>query len=490
MKKALLILLLVISATALRAANPGAQRVVDAVRSLEPFRSSVLGVLAVTDRGDTVASFCPSQRMNPASALKLVSTGLALNELGADFRYKTSLFYSGQLGEDGSLEGDLFIVGGGDPTLASNDSIALPADSLFAGWKRMLDEAGIRRIEGDIIGDGSFFDGEFEHPNWQYQDLGTYYATGSSGLNFYRNIQEIWVEPGNFEGDSVSCMAVYPLTPWISYSNISTTGPAGSGDKLYLYNSPLSEKAIMTGTFALDRRAKIEECSNKFPARTCAHYFREYLLSKGMEVCGKAKGIPAGSKVKAAAEEKILVGESLSPTLRQISKITLWRSDNLYAEAALRIMGKQLTGSASYNASRQAALDALGRLGLDTGKIKIDDGSGLSRENFVSPGFFCDFLLAMLSSRAFPDFSASIGSPGQGKYQRRLAGENESLKKRILYKSGSMGGVQCFCGYVLPSPGKGGETIAFAVMLNNCTAPASDYMEQIDRIIAAIAKEN
>lgn len=502
MKRSLTTLLLVGALAMTIQARPAgkAQHTVREVSKSEPFKSSVLGVLAINMAGDTLVALNSSTRMNPASTLKLVSTGLALCSLGPDYRFETSLAYDGTVC-DSVLTGNLYIVGGGDPTLASGDSIALPAPKLFASWKKMLEEAGIFRIEGKVIGDGRYFDGEYEHPNWQYQDLGTYYATGCNGLSFYRNKQDIDVGPGDAEGTPVSIGEIYPNTPWIHYSGSWTTGAAGSGDKLYLYTSTLSREANMRGTFAIDRQTKTEECSNKFPAMTCAYLFSAYLNSEGIPVSGDPADLaPSGiirplslipqTSCLMSGQEFTKIGSTLSPTLKDIAKITLWRSDNLYSEAMFRANGKLISGSASYAECSKVAIEQLKALGISTDGIRIDDGSGLSRENFVTPSFMCSFLRAMWMSPVKEAFISCIGRPGEGHYKARLKKENNNIKSRILYKSGSMGGVQCFSGYVLPSDGNPEKTITFAVMLGNCTAPNREYIGVIDRIVAAIAAEN
>lgn len=477
-----------------------AQRAVKEAAKSEPFKSSVLGVLAVNMAGDTLVALNSGTRMNPASTLKLVSTGLALCSLGPDYRFETSLAYDGTVC-DRVLTGNLYIVGGGDPTLASGDSIALPTPRLFDSWKKLLEEAGIFRIEGKIIGDGRYFDGEYEHPNWQNQDLGTYYATGCNGLCFYRNKQDIDVGPGDAEGSPVSIGEIYPNTPWIHYFGSWTTGPAGSGDKLFLYTSTLSREANMRGTFAIDRQPKAEECSNKFPALTCAYLFSAYLNAEGIPVTGDPADLAPSGLIRPislipqtsclmSGPEFTKIGSTLSPTLKDIAKIILWRSDNLYSEAIFRANGKRISGSAAYAECSKVAIEQLKALGICTDGIRIDDGSGLSRENFVTPAFMCSFLRSMWNSPAKEAFLSSIGRPGEGHYKARLKKEKKQLKERILYKSGSMGGVQCFSGYVLPGDGNPQKTITFAVMLGNCIAPHREYIGAIDRIVAAIAAEN
>ena len=229
--------------------------------------TSSWGVVAVRADGDTIVSFNGKRKLVPASNVKLLTTGLALNELGPDFRFRTTLAYSGKI-EGGALKGDLYIVGGGDPTLGSKDSIAIATETLFSSWKSMLAKAGINRIDGRIIGDGRFFDGPIEKDSWSYQDIGTYYGAGGDALCFYRNVLDIRVSAGTAVGEPVNVVPEYPELPWMEYSNVARTSAKGTGDKLFLFNTDLAPVAQMRGTFAIDRKPKKEECSNKFGAMT------------------------------------------------------------------------------------------------------------------------------------------------------------------------------------------------------------------------------
>ena len=141
-----------------------AQKYIDLKLKEEPFRSGLTGVLAVTFGGDTLAEHNSLQKLIPASTAKLITTGLAINGLGEDYRFTTKLGYSGRISDDGTLHGDLYIIGGGDPTIASGDKIAPSRDSLFTEWGRMLKRAGIRKINGAVIGDGRLYEGPIENP--------------------------------------------------------------------------------------------------------------------------------------------------------------------------------------------------------------------------------------------------------------------------------------------------------------------------------------
>ena len=495
MKRILYILMLL---PAIASAQTKAQRYIDSLMTTEPFRTARLGVLAVTASGQTVAEYGSIYKMVPASNTKLITTGLALTELGKDYRFKTSIGYSGEI-VDGTLTGDVYIIGGGDPTLASRDSIAHGIESIFGLWKSMLTTAGIRRINGRIIGDGRWADGDDELSSWLYEDIGTYYGTGTSGLNFYRNKKDFRVSAGASPGDALSIEQGYPDTPWMSYDYRCSTGKAGTGDLLFLYTNDIMPYGEIRGTFASDRKPKTVECSNKFPEMTCAREFYKYLKSSGMPCSGYGDVTEAGllrtdfsrKSVETAADAPRIIGQTTSPAVSRIAYMVNQRSDNMYAEALLRAISKKSTGSACYDSCAVAEYAALTRLGLDTSSgVDIVDGSGLSRRNCISPEFFCKFLRTMLYSPSCEAFVSTLTTPGKGSQVGRLRQEPAEIRDRVFYKSGSMGGVRCFSGYVVPTDGGKEDTIIFSVMLNNFSGQSWIAMSRIDRIIALIANEN
>ena len=466
-----------------------------------PMRSALLGVMAKTESGKTLVNYNGERKLTPASNTKLLSTGLALNELGADYTFKTRLGYSGAV-EDGTLFGDLYIIGGADPTLFSDDSIAIPQNVVLSRWLQDIRKAGINQIYGRIIGDGRFFEGAEDNPEWTYEDLGTYYGTGGNGLSFYRNVLDIQVAPGEHVGDSVKCEVTHPIVPWMRYDFNCKTGKEGTGDELYLYNTPLAPVAQMRGTFAIDRRPKKEECANEFGALTCAHYLREYLEENGITVSGIADtDLDGRIRLDPATWESAGMAEDIndlkiistisSPSLFRICRITNYRSDNFYAEYLLRILSKEMTGSALYDSCTVARNKALRNIGIDPDyyRVRIHDGSGLARSNAISPEFFCDYLRAMKKTKVFPSFIGTMGQPGRQKYTSRLSKEPQELKDRIHMKSGSMGGVLCFSGYVDPST-PDGEMTMFSVMTNAYVGPGTLQSTVVEEIIALIAEMN
>ena len=242
---------------------------------MEPLKGAVVGVMVQDAAGHVLASREPGRRMVPASNLKLVTTGTALHALGPDFRFQTGIGYTGTV-EDGTLHGDVYIIGGGDPTLGVTDTVAVKPDALFWRWKSMLKDAGISRIDGRIIGDGRAYEGHLENTTWGYDDTGTYYGAGCNALSYYENAIDYLVSAGAAD-EPVKVTQRFPDTPWMHFSNRTSTGPKGTGNSLYLYTTDLAPYAEMRGTYSIDRKPKLEHFANKYGALTCAYYFWQNL---------------------------------------------------------------------------------------------------------------------------------------------------------------------------------------------------------------------
>ncbi|MCI1639913.1 MAG: D-alanyl-D-alanine carboxypeptidase/D-alanyl-D-alanine-endopeptidase [Bacteroidales bacterium] len=474
---------------------------IDSVAGSEPLRSSLFSVLAVNSAGDTLAVYNSSAKMLPASNTKLITTGTALCALGPDFRFKTEIGYSGRI-KNGTLYGDIYIIGGGDPTIASSDSIAVPADSLFSEWESFISGAGIRKIKGRIIGDGRYFDGPIENGSWAYDDLGTDYGTGGNGLCFFENVQQFSVAPGDLPGDPVKISPLYPDNRVIDFRNNAVTTEAGKGDGLVLVNTDMCPVAEIRGGYAVDEKPSVENFSNKFGAFTCASAFSDYLVSKGLYVTGDPADIDAGNALDAVLRVNLsgsnhsydncrinILGETYSAPLEDIIKSTNYKSDNFYAETLLRTLGKNMTGSSVYDSCIVAENNVLESMGIDISRgVRLVDGSGLSRHDYVSPDFFCRFLGAMAETDFFDCYLHSLPQPGSGTLSRRLPGRPESVRKRIHMKSGSMDGVLCYSGYIIPEDGDEDNLVIFSIMTNNCVSSYSAVASVIDGILEKLVQ--
>ena len=469
----------------------------------EALASSGVGLLAVTAGGDTLAAVNPDMKLVPASNVKLITTGLALRSLGADFRFGTSLGYSGEV-TGGTLHGDLYIVGGGDPTTGSRSTVAEPLESLFGDWAALLEEAGISRIDGRIVGDARFFDSPTpENLGWSFDDLGTNYGAGPTGLNFFENAQNFLITPGHVPGSKPNISPRYPETPWMRYEISARTGGRGTANTVFYVNTSLGPFGEFGGSFPVDRRGYTFEGSNRFGAYTCAWYFMNYLSSHGIEAgrgCADISsdgnlrdepsfgdsGIPAASP----SELKIIGGTS-SAKLSAIAAETNHESDNFYAETMLKLLALRNGYPCGGDGPADAAEYLLRSMGLETaGRCRLVDGSGLSRKNYVSAGFFVDFLSRMMDEPCFGTYLKTLPVPGgKGTLEFKFGDRDEAFRSRVHMKSGSMNGVLCYSGYILPSS-EGGETIVFSLLTNNVTASVWSVSPLVDRIIEALAAEN
>jgi len=452
-------------------------------------KGAVVALMAVTTEGDTLAALRCDDMLVPASNMKLITTGAALKCLGPDYRFKTGLAYDGDI-RDGVLDGDLVILGGFDPTFASTDTIATPVDDIFESWYKNICDAGISAVAGMVVGDLPDPDIQREDPRWQYEDIGTYYGTGVSPLSFCDNVLRLNVTPGLTVGDTLTISQMYPQTPWMHFCYDCTTGEKGTGDNLYLYTNDFTNDAVLKGTYGLGANPKTLMCSNKMPELTCAGEFSAFLDGKGMANMG-----PAASRVN---DDLTVIGEIQSPALSKIVKTTNYDSNNFFAESIFRTLGLVVNGSPDIDSSREALETIVNSMGLRREGFCPSDGSGLSRNNYVSPAFFCKFLSMMSETQCFPSYLASIPRVGVGgTVKARLARLPQEQRGRVYMKSGSMSGIRCYSGYILPK-GKNYRQVAsdnaglvsFSVMVNNCSAPDSALRAALDDIISQLVSAN
>ena len=473
------------------------------------FSHAHVGIKAVRGDGGVIASVNEEKMLGPASNMKLISTGAALFSLGPEYRFSTDLAYDGHISE-GVLHGNLYIVGGGDPVLGSKDTVAVALSSVFEEWSRTLKSAGIGRIEGRVIGDGRWLEGMGEDPSWQLEDLGTYYGAGVTGLMFYENMMSFSVSAGAAVGEPVKIEPYYPSCSWMDFRYSGVTGKKGTGDQLYMYASEFEPVAEIRGTFGVDRSAKRLDCSNKFPEYTCAVYFKNYLESKGI-TCGGGAGdfkirrewlggrIPAYG-IGADGDSLKVIGSYYSPSLARIASKTNHESNNLLAETLLRTVGRENLGSSCRDSASVALGTVLKKMHIGSTGLSMQDGSGLSRQNLVSPDFMCRFLGAMMDTPCFEEYLWSLPMPGyDGTLLYNMKGVPQEVRERYRVKSGSMDGVRCYSGYILPADFVFTEgvkipqevkdrIIVFSVMTNNCVSPSWKVRQMLDRFMVELGR--
>lgn len=477
----LIILTAITGTSKLSAENNNIQRYLNKLKKDTLFTDAVVGVMVMDAKGRTIASWNPDMPLLTASTMKTVTTGIALNTLGSGYKFSTKLAYSGSV-KGGVLYGDLYIIGGGDPTLGSRDTLAIPLESLFGKWITSVKAAGINRIEGNIIADNTFFDQEIVPVSWAWSNLGPSYGSGTSGLSFYENLQTITLLPGINAGDTPLIEKSFPYVPNMNYINRLTTGSANSGIRTSYFTSDLAKTALLRGSVPSGLDSANITVSNKFPHLGCAYEFRSYLYKNGIYSFPDIFEVSQKSGLN--LENLTVIEETLSPPLTSIINVTNKISNNFYAETLLKTVGKHMTGVGSYDSAFVAVRRELERIGAGSKGFTQADGSGLSRQNYVSARFFCNFFRAMKDTKEFDIFFNSLPQPGGGGTLKSVLQSVGQEKYKIHAKSGSLANVRCYAGYVE----RGGDLLYFAILTNNFSARTAQMQIGIEGFMHELIK--
>jgi D-alanyl-D-alanine carboxypeptidase/D-alanyl-D-alanine-endopeptidase (penicillin-binding protein 4) len=390
--------------------------------------------------------------LTPASCMKIATTAAALHILGADHRFATHLEWDGFIDKEKTLQGNLYIRGGGDPCLGSGRIAgSLPWNEQIQIWKEATLNLGIRRIEGKVIGDASKWETALAVPSWTWEDLGNYYGAGASALSFHENSYTLIFKPGKRPGLPAEILRKEPPLFTLSLQNEVKTGPEGSGDQACIYGSEFSPLQFVRGTVP----AAVAEFSVKGampdPAAACADFLAESLQKEGIAI--EYKDLPHQKNREA-------FHSTYSPTIGEIVHWTNRKSVNLFAEHLLKEMGFAVYNEGSTAAGIKAVTDFWRSQKIDLAGFKMVDGSGLSRKNLITAKQLVRMLLKMKEAAVFPIFFESLPEEKNG----------------MRAKSGSMSHIKGYAGYV--------GSIVFAIFANQC----SDHKSMNETMQEALAK--
>lgn len=428
-----------------------------------------------------VYSYDTDRLQSPASVLKTVATATALEILGEDYRYPTTLEYDGIL-ENGTLEGNLYIKGSGDPSLGSSH-FALGQNKFLSTWIAALQKAGIKHITGSVISDESIFDTEGVSIKWLREDMGNYYAPGSYGISIFDNMYKLSLQTGA-AGTRPVLKGTEPDIPFIRFKNYLKAAPVSS-DSAYIIGAPLDDVRYLYGVLPANREAYVLKGDIPDPALYLARYLTDQLQQKGIRVDGSPScyRIEVEENRWKKGERKEIV-TTYSPTLREIASICNHVSHNLYADALVKTVGLQ------YKPRRNEMISSFGRgvqvvkeywekKGLDVFPLRMNDGSGLAPADKVSAGFMGELLVYMATESAVSDaFIASLPQAGiEGSVRNFLKGSKLQGKARL--KSGGITGVRSYAGYIT----KDGKTYAVAVFSNNYSCPMSRMTGALEKLL-------
>lgn len=448
-----------------------------------PYMRGASFSLVVKDvqEGRMVYSYDTDRLQSPASVLKTVATATALEILGEDYRYPTTLEYDGIL-ENGTLEGNLYIKGSGDPSLGSSH-FALGQNKFLSTWIAALQKAGIKHITGSVISDESIFDTEGVSIKWLREDMGNYYAPGSYGISIFDNMYKLSLQTGA-AGTRPVLKGTEPDIPFIRFKNYLKAAPVSS-DSAYIIGAPLDDVRYLYGVLPANREAYVLKGDIPDPALYLARYLTDQLQQKGIRVDGSPScyRIEVEENRWKKGERKEIV-TTYSPTLREIASVCNHVSHNLYADALVKTVGLQ------YKPRRNEMISSFGRgvqvvkeywekKGLDVFPLRMNDGSGLAPADKVSAGFMGELLVYMATESAVSDaFIASLPQAGiEGSVRNFLKGSK--LQGKAHLKSGGITGVRSYAGYIT----KDGKTYAVAVFSNNYSCPMSRMTRALEKLL-------
>ena len=431
--------------------------------------------------GKTVCSYDTDRLQSPASVLKTVATATALEILGEDYRYPTTLEYDGTL-ENGTLKGNLYIKGSGDPSLGSS-YFAPDQNKFLSAWIAALQKAGIRRITGSIISDESIFDTEGASVKWLREDMGNYYAPGSYGLSIFDNMYKLSLQTGAV-GSRPVLKGTEPNIPFIRFKNYLKTASVSS-DSAYIIGAPLDDVRYLYGVLPANREAYVLKGDIPDPALYLAHYLTDRLRQKGIQV----DGAPSCYRIEAEEnqwnkKERKEIVTTYSPTLREIASVCNHVSHNLYADALVKTIGLQYKPRkneviSSFGRGVQVVKEYWEKKGLDVFSLRMNDGSGLAPADKVSAGFMGELLAYMATESAVSEaFIASLPQAGiEGSVRNFLKGSKLQGKARL--KSGGITGVRSYVGYITED----GKTYAVAIFSNNYSCPMNRMTGALEKLL-------
>ncbi|HEV7683147.1 MAG TPA: D-alanyl-D-alanine carboxypeptidase/D-alanyl-D-alanine-endopeptidase, partial [Pyrinomonadaceae bacterium] len=448
-----------------------------------------ISVISMVD-GSTVYKRDSDKLFTPASNMKIYTTGVALDLLGAEYRWRTSVYANSQPDANGEVRGDLILYGRGAPDLvaSSNDpthgTLQKLADDLYA--------RGVRKVSGNVVGDESYFRGNPLGDGWQWNDLQWYFGAEASALSINGNEVDVNFLPAAKAGAS-PVVRTSDTENYVTVQN-QMAAVGRSGRPTIGVHRGLSDNNIeVWGEFAPDTKGFGARLSVYKPALWAAKLFARALKARGIEV----EGQPISRDSRIAPSQRFDPSHSVelvfvqSQPLGEIARKTNKESNNLYAELILRTLGRERGDTAGLPEApgRERGDDEAGlavirawleRAGIATDRLALHDGCGLSRLDLVTPETSARFLLALTRTSAGSVFKDSLPLSG---HDGTLAGRLETIKDRVSAKTGSLTYDNSLSGYLTTAQG---QTLVFSIMCNDQTRRATS-IRLIDQIVTLLA---
>lgn len=401
----------------------------------------------------------------PASVTKLITTATALELYGPEWRFETHLLLQGEV-KSGVLEGSVVIRGNGDPTIGSKHFASSNPEADLRLWVDKLWASGVRFISGGVVVDNSLYGTEVIPTKWLWEDMGNYYAAGVWCVNLFDNRYSLQLESGAV-GTRPVIKGVTPKIGGLSFEN-HLLAAANNKDSAYIYGMPMDGRRKLYGTIPAGRSKFTISGDIPNPALLLGDRITEMLRERGVQV---------GAEALVRFEPTSRVGERLlythrSPTLLAISRVVNVVSHNLYADALMRLIAQKGEKGATFQDGVTQTKRYWKSRGLSLDGVALFDGSGLSPSNRFSAKVIGDLLryMAQQSNYSTQFFSTlPVGGIDRSEFK------GTALDGRVSMKSGTMGGVRCYAGYV---EGRGGKRYLFAFMANDLEVSSATIRER------------
>jgi D-alanyl-D-alanine carboxypeptidase/D-alanyl-D-alanine-endopeptidase (penicillin-binding protein 4) len=444
--------------------------------------ASVSLCVADAKTGDILFDYNSGTSLAPASVMKVITSAAALELLGPEFTFKTTVGYTGSLNKrTGKLRGNIIILGGGDPALGSKYFSDHYKD-LLQNWVTEIKKLGIKKIKGRVITDDSYFDYLPVPAKWLWEDEGNYYGAGAYGLSVFDNTYEIHFK--TFADSSRPVIqAIVPEECRIELSDFLVA--SGTTDEGYIFTAPYNNGGWLAGTIPVNQLDFILRGAITDPPLLLAKMVNNKLKSVGIKTSEVPTTVRSLKNYK--AEKFVPVTEITSPPLSDIIEVLNHESVNLFAEHLIKELGKKFKNNGSTASGAEVINEFLKNSGIDTNGMFIEDGSGLSPLNAINTRELVRLLVYMKNKgKYFTEYYSSLPEAGKEGTLKNYF-KDTIFDSRLKAKSGSMTRVRSFAGYFTTVSGR---KMAFSIIINNYSGPSKKIISEIEENLRELILKN
>jgi D-alanyl-D-alanine carboxypeptidase/D-alanyl-D-alanine-endopeptidase (penicillin-binding protein 4) len=462
---------------------------VESLLGAAPVDKGEWGLLVVdADSGATLYEKNANDYFLPASNMKLLTTALALDTLGPEYKFRTTVETNGTLTPDGKLSGDLILVGRGDPNLSNRkfpfdtkEEFDGPPEKALAELADAIAARGVKEITGDVIGDDSYFPRERYPDGWEIDDMVWEYGAAISAIVVDDNTVTLTLTPGEKAGGALTAV-IEPATREFVLKNEVTTIGAKEKPDLRLTREPGGDTVVVSGVMPAASAPRKLVLAIQEPALHAANLLAQLLKDRGIKIDGTVRAVHEPDTVVAA---RTVLAEHLSIPLKDSVKLVNKISQNLHTEVLLRAAARQQGRWATPEDLQKFPEAFYAKAGIPEGDVIQTDGSGLSRHDLVTPRAFVALLAYAQKQPWFPAFQASLPVAGaDGTLNERM--KEPPLAGKIHAKTGSVTHVRTLSGYA-ETPG--GRKLIFSFLSNNQGAKNHEVHSAIDGVCLAMVEE-